>query len=343
MCGSSSDGGQRCATHGRPRYERTPRSDPDWLDVARDYASTPEGHAHLTREAHEAREIGDAETAALLRVALLRGETLREADAEASRLRQAGRSRSLSRDEIDHVRQEFGVATEQVTRDHAISHVLGALSGMGAADDLIFFGGTALSRTYLPTLRLSEDIDLIARGDRAGLADQIQRTVTARLRRSHGDVTWIPDLATTKGADAAVLRIGDSIQIRVQLLNADGYPPWPTEQRPLIQRYSDAPASSLTTLTAPAFVANKTSAWADRHAPRDLYDLWALGEHGHIDAEAADLFRRYGQGGNPQAWLTEPPADDAWTAALAHQGHIRISAADALAEVQEMWRRVTGD
>jgi predicted nucleotidyltransferase component of viral defense system len=55
----------------------------------------------------------------------------------------------------------LGVAEAQVRRDHAISHILAALS-RHRSEDLIFFGGTALSRTYLLDKRLSEDIDLIA-------------------------------------------------------------------------------------------------------------------------------------------------------------------------------------
>jgi hypothetical protein len=41
------------------------------------------------------------------------------------------------------------------------SHILATLS-QHDREDLIFFGGTALSRTYLVIERLSEDIDLIA-------------------------------------------------------------------------------------------------------------------------------------------------------------------------------------
>jgi hypothetical protein len=37
------------------------------------------------------------------------------------------------------VAAEFGVSTEQVLRDHAISHVLGALTSMDGADDLVFW------------------------------------------------------------------------------------------------------------------------------------------------------------------------------------------------------------
>ncbi|MQA02871.1 MAG: hypothetical protein GEV07_09165 [Streptosporangiales bacterium] len=61
------------------------------------------------------------------------------------------------------VAARFGVAEPQVERDHLISHLLAAL-GRRLADWVVFFGGTALARAYLPEGRLSEDIDLLARG-----------------------------------------------------------------------------------------------------------------------------------------------------------------------------------
>jgi predicted nucleotidyltransferase component of viral defense system len=66
-------------------------------------------------------------------------------------------------EEAAAVAAAFGVAPEQVRRDHLISHILGALS-QDHREELIFFGGTALARSYLPASRLSEDIDLIAVG-----------------------------------------------------------------------------------------------------------------------------------------------------------------------------------
>jgi predicted nucleotidyltransferase component of viral defense system len=81
--------------------------------------------------------------------------------------------------------ERFGVSDEQVRRDHAISHVLAAISER-RADDVIFFGGTALSRTHLVHARLSEDIDLIALGPRAEVADRLTRTVNGGLLRTHG-------------------------------------------------------------------------------------------------------------------------------------------------------------
>ena len=56
----------------------------------------------------------------------------------------------LARSEQAEVQAKFGVSVEQVRRDHLISHLLGALAGMGNKVDVIFFGRTALSRTLLP-------------------------------------------------------------------------------------------------------------------------------------------------------------------------------------------------
>jgi hypothetical protein len=50
------------------------------------------------------------------------------------------------------VADQFGVALEQVRRDHLMSLALAALTPL--ADQLIFFGGPALSRAFLPNGRL---------------------------------------------------------------------------------------------------------------------------------------------------------------------------------------------
>jgi hypothetical protein len=99
----------------------------------------------------------------------------------------------------------------------------------------------------------------------------------------------VPRLTDTSGSEAAALVIGERIQIRVQLLNADRYPAWPTERRDLVQRYADAPPASMRTLTAPAFAAAKTVAWAERHCDR-------------------------------------APDEEVWQSALGHQGVVRVSA-----------------
>lgn len=99
--------------------------------------------------------------------------------------------RVLDPSERTAVEATFGVDSEQVARDHVISHVLATISSVNT-DNVVFFGGTALSRTHLADLRLSEDIDLIARGDRITVADQIETAVVRRLRRTFGTVSFTP-------------------------------------------------------------------------------------------------------------------------------------------------------
>ncbi len=100
----------------------------------------------------------------------------------------------------------------------------------------------------------------------------------------------------------------------------------------------------MTTLTAAGFVCAKTTAWCDetRSAPRDLYDLWALGQHGHIDAEAAHAFKHLGPtGGYPREWMlpAAPPTEAEWQAALGGQCIPQVTAAGAHGAVTTAWQR----
>lgn len=81
----------------------------------------------------------------------------------------------------------------------------------------------------------------------------------------------------------------DGLVVRVQLLRPQGYPRWPTAVHDIYQRYSDIAPTRPRTPTRDSFAAWKTVAWFDRHAPRDLYDLWALSLTGALTASAAEL------------------------------------------------------
>ncbi|MCL3862533.1 nucleotidyl transferase AbiEii/AbiGii toxin family protein [Actinotalea sp. K2] len=87
------------------------------------------------------------------------------------------------------VAEQFGVDIEQVRRDHLISHMLAAIAADVPTDDVVFFGGTALSRTHLTDARLSEDIDLIALAPRTDVAVRIEAALWRGLARSHGRPT----------------------------------------------------------------------------------------------------------------------------------------------------------
>jgi predicted nucleotidyltransferase component of viral defense system len=246
----------------------------------------------------------------------------------------------VNNNERDFVASQFGVAAEQVERDHLISHLLAFLS-RNFGDRIHFIGGTALARTYLPAGRLREDIDLIAISNRKAMATDIDAALPRALARTHGRLTLEPVLSSVADTVPAVLRSADGLSVRLQLLSARDRVVWPTERRALVQRYADAPAAELLVPTLPAFAASKTATWADRHAARDLWDLWALSKIGAIDAAAARLYRRHEPTNRPPAQhvFTAPPSDAEWQAQLAGQTRITVSAQEALKAVWEAWRQ----
>jgi predicted nucleotidyltransferase component of viral defense system len=247
----------------------------------------------------------------------------------------------MNADERAETAQQFGVAPEQVERDHLISHLLAFLS-QELSERIHFIGGTALARTHLPRGRLSEDIDLIAIDDRKAVAADLDVALPRALARTHGRITLNPLLSDIANSRAAILRSGSGILVRIQLLSARGRVLWPTERRSLEQRYRDAPAAELSVPTLPAFAASKTATWADRRAPRDLWDLWALSRIGAIDTAALELYRRFGPTNQPPGdYLFErPPSDAEWQSQLAGQTRLTVHAADALAAVREAWARI---
>ena len=243
-------------------------------------------------------------------------------------------------EEWHRVAAQFGVGIEQVRRDHLISHVLAALARSLPTDDVVFFGGTALSRTFLVDARLSEDVDLIALAPRAEVARAIEHAVARGLARTHGRVSWRPALTATTGSRPAVLLAGEALGVQVQLVPGAGYL-WPTEVRAIEQRYADAPPARLRTLTASGFAAAKLAAWMDRRASRDLYDMWALAERGHIGSDAMDVFTRFGPTARaPEDWVfASGPTQSTWEHDLAHQTVLMVTASEALARVADAWSR----
>lgn len=241
------------------------------------------------------------------------------------------------------VAEQFGVATEQVERDHLISHLLAFLS-RDFGDHIHFIGDTALARTHLLDGRLSEDIDLVAVADRRPVATYLDAALPRALARTHGRLTLTPALSSMPDTNAAILRTSAGLTVRIQLLSSRTRTVWPSERRSLVQRYTDAPAATLLVPTLPAFAASKTATWFDRHASRDLWDLWALDRIGAIDAEAEALYRRYGPTNKSPALrdFKIAPTEADWQNQLSGQTRLTISPTDALAAVHNAWARVLG-
>lgn len=236
----------------------------------------------------------------------------------------------------------FGVARDQIEHDFVISHVLAAISQV--ADRVVFYGGTALSRTIVDGLRLSEDIDLLTVGNRKDVAPLLDETIRRTLERGFGPINANPWLADSKtDTHASIFTIG-TVDVQVQLIDGRYRTNWPIQISRISQRYHGIPAIELTTLTAAGFVGAKTVAWSDltRNAPRDLYDLWALARAGHINAEAAAIYKRFGATGAYPDRSTLPgraPTRREWDDALGHQCQPQIDPDQAHEQVLEAWDR----
>lgn len=126
--------------------------------------------------------------------------------------------------------------------------------------------------------------------------------------------------------------------VRVQLLSAQGYPPWPTAVQDIDQRYSDIPPTRLRTPVRDAFAAWKTIAWFERYAPRDLYDLWALALAGAMTTSAAQLFATHTGLGRPQDHMfSQVPTAQDWWEQLSGQTRLTVSPEEALQVVRAAW------
>ena len=242
--------------------------------------------------------------------------------------------------DLDRVMRQFGVAEAQARRDFVVSWMLWSISR--STPDLVFFGGTALSRTLLPDLRLSEDIDLMPLGQRADVAAAIHHGLTHDLERGFGRVTADIALPKTRHPEASVYAVGGHL-VRVQLVDRDSFS-WPWRPTSLDQRFVGCPPATMNTFTSEGFAAAKTSAWCERNAPRDLYDLWALAVNGHLTPAAAEVFRRLGPTNTPPSpaiFPAGPPGEQEWKDALGHQCIMAVGPTEAYRAVIDAWRTAT--
>lgn len=238
----------------------------------------------------------------------------------------------------------FGVAEDQVRRDHLISHVLVALGRLDLP--VVFFGGTALARTWLPDPaaggRLSEDIDLYA-GERREVADALG-ALPRLLRREFPGAAWDPAPAEVRAIDPSRLATRDGFQVRIQVLSTAEHRElagWPTELRSLWMRYADVPPVSLRVPTLAAFAAMKTTAWMDRAAARDLYDLAGLASLGALTADAARLVHEVAGWKVARYGFDRLPGFD-WQVQLGHQTGTLPSAQDCLDRVRAAYGEALG-
>jgi predicted nucleotidyltransferase component of viral defense system len=91
----------------------------------------------------------------------------------------------LNETAIRRLARDLGVRTDYVEKDYVNSWVLYGIYTTGFGDDLLFKGGTALSKLYFPeTWRFSEDLDFTVDGQFTGTKAGLREALEAASRRS---------------------------------------------------------------------------------------------------------------------------------------------------------------
>jgi len=217
--------------------------------------------------------------------------------------------------EVHEHAKQWGVSSEQMHKDHTISHVLEAIVEVGFS--CWFYGGTALNRSYLSQHRLSEDIDLMVEDIDVDIGSSLGR----RLLRGLGDTQWNEASRGSWMRTYNVVSIDAAIKVQlVRVDRADRL--WGWAERPIELRYGCLPENlPMLIPEVEGFVAMKLSAYTERWAPRDLLDLAGMAELGFITPAALARYRKVtGRGAVALDFAAvRKPTRDQWQTELGHQ------------------------
>ena len=203
----------------------------------------------------------------------------------------------MMEDEIKRKAKEFGVPVSTVEKYYAISWMLYGLWKSGLWKQLAFKGGTCIKKAYIENYRFSEDLDYTLTGtkDTETLKRLLGRAVDFA---NEGPVEFMEPLVEerfgVKHHPGELL--GFQVKIPFRLLSRTGVPArikmdvtleqyerilLPLQDRPIIHDYSDFPRFQMVRVKAYSLeeiFAEKVRALFQRTRPRDLYDVWMLGE-----------------------------------------------------------------
>jgi predicted nucleotidyltransferase component of viral defense system len=220
--------------------------------------------------------------------------------------------------EVRNRARRLGVDAGLIRKDHVLNHVLAGI----AADpgDLVFRGGTALSRAHWPDFRISEDLDFVTEGKLMQGSELVTRAVgkaaqgtghDLRVEFDNPDSSWM----------RAIIRWDEAL-VSVDLNRAER-PRLPTDLCDLDLPYSDLAdePSQIDVVALEEILADKLYMLDDRQEPRDLFDLWygTCVKGVPFDEIAAVFKTKYG--GTPSLWRVDRAlkAERAWGERLAHQ------------------------
>jgi predicted nucleotidyltransferase component of viral defense system len=180
----------------------------------------------------------------------------------------------IDRRELLEKTREKNLTLGMMEKDYVLGWLLLGLSGI---KDLVFKGGTALSKIYFPRIwRLSEDLDFVCEKDFQGIIRLLPETfgriekesgIRLVLRSSHSN----PDYLQLKiQYDAVLGRNWIKVDVTREL------PIGGVLSRKLSQTYSDYPSFKVRVENVEEIGAEKIRSLVERKKCRDYYDVWQL-------------------------------------------------------------------
>lgn len=174
-------------------------------------------------------------------------------------------------------------------------YVLGWLFyGMKDVDELVFKGGTALSKIYFPTIwRLSEDLDYAFTGDdfkkitdkMSGILDKISKEsqIKFRVKSKFSNPLY---LQLKIGYDAVIsknwIRVDATKETVMDIV----------EKKELKKPYSDYPACSSNVESIEEIFSEKIRSLIERTKCRDFFDVWKLCSMDFNKGKVQKLFKK---------------------------------------------------
>jgi predicted nucleotidyltransferase component of viral defense system len=183
-------------------------------------------------------------------------------------------------------------------RDYCLSWFLAGLSQSPLRDRLIFKGGTALKKCYFPDYRFSEDLDFTLAEEVP--FENIRKELDVAFEKAYQDSgvlfryarsdrqphanshTFYLNYEGPLGNLPSGKEVKTDITIQEKVV-------FRIEERPVLrayEEYEDLPDNAIIKVySLKEIAAEKVIAICDRarNEPRDLYDLWHLCEHAHVD------------------------------------------------------------
>lgn len=128
--------------------------------------------------------------------------------------------------EIRDLATRRGVPEVQIRRDHLLSHLIAALP---LEERVVFIGGTALNRTHLPDVRLSEDLDVHL------IAGKAEDLIMGLIQDVRLEFPGISVISRTRHQDV-VTNVFETDPLRIQIQVISNRPQWtalPTATTPV--------------------------------------------------------------------------------------------------------------